>query len=171
MPVRRTRNNRRFGLKLGRAVAIASALSLLLSARVLAAAGNASPSGAPGLKERLENLYKLLHRGSPNELPTPTLVAGSRGLEKPVTPGGHGHSDGQKDESKVDKKTEHADEAKVDHEGVARNEKGEGQDEKDEAQDKHAEEKDKPANLTVALADETAKSSSHRKKQGDRRHG
>ncbi|MHB8947278.1 MAG: hypothetical protein ACYC6I_12175, partial [Bacillota bacterium] len=99
-------------LKLGRAVAIGSALSLLLSAGVWAAtwqfrpaggaivsgtvapdvkspdapAGSGSPSRAPGLKERLENLDKLLHRESPNELPTPTLVAGSRGLEKPISP-------------------------------------------------------------------------------------
>lgn len=121
---RRTRReNRRTWLKLGRAVAIASALSLFLSAGVwawgqFAAVGSAwargsgagaasgdpaaeapgqpagaeSRSGGPTLKERLEILDKLLHRGSPNELPTPTLVAGVRGMEKPpavtTTPSG-----------------------------------------------------------------------------------
>ncbi len=137
MPVPRTRDNRKVWLKLGRAVAIGSALSLLLSVGVWAAAwrvqsggadaqglGSRTPGGVsdstgttggpigapagltgapvvkgapapaaggsrpdgPSLKERLEILDKLLHRGSPNELPTPTLVAGVRGLEKPVGP-------------------------------------------------------------------------------------
>ncbi|MHB8926565.1 MAG: hypothetical protein ACYC9Q_02725, partial [Bacillota bacterium] len=55
-------------------------------------AGAGSRSGGPTLKERLEILDRLLHRGSSDELPTPTLVAGVRGMEKPpavtTTPSG-----------------------------------------------------------------------------------